>query len=97
MARKSIMQNLENKRCYICWQPGTDVHHCMHGTANRKRADEDGLFVVLCRNCHMRLHDDGIGDLALMKEAEKTWLKYNQADISDWIQRYGKNYLEAEV
>lgn len=97
MARKSIMQNLDNKKCYICWSQGRmQQHHCLHGTANRKLADEDGLVVNLCPRCHMRLHDDGIGDLAIMKDAENAWLKYNQLDISDWIYRYGKNYLEAD-
>lgn len=92
---RSIMQNLRDSRCYLCrWYGQMEVHHCMHGTANRRLAEQDGLMVNLCTDCHRKLHEHGVGDLMLMQEAERTWMKYNLEEIDGWIARYGKNYLE---
>lgn len=64
----------------------------MHGSANRKKADEDGLTVLLCADCHMDLHDHGIGDRLLMQVAQSCWeQKYGSRE--DFIKRYGKSYL----
>lgn len=73
---------------------GVHVHHACHGYANRKLADEDGLYCKLCRTCHEALHDKGYHDLDLQQDAERAWLKHNNATIEDWIKRYGKNYLD---
>ena len=84
----------EKKMCYFCLsQRNLEKHHCLHGTANRKLADEDGLFVWLCRNCHMRLHDKGIGDKGLQIVAEKAWMQHYGKTEADFIKRYGKNYI----
>ena len=91
--KESIITNID-KVCYICARYGNlEKHHCIHGTANRKLADEDGLFVWLCRNCHMRLHDKGIGDKGLQIEAEKAWMQHYGKTEADFIKRYGKNYI----
>ena len=80
--------------CYICAKYGNlEKHHCLHGTANRRLADEDGLFVWLCRNCHTRLHDKGIGDKGLQIVAEKAWMQHYGKTEEDFIKRYGKNYI----
>lgn len=84
-------------KCYLCgFTNGLELHHCWHGTANRKLADEDGLVVPLCNNCHhKRLHDNPNKTLDhnLMKIAEQAWLDHNNAEISDFIRRYGENIL----
>lgn len=93
---KSIIQ--KDHDCYLCKKlaierPGTDLHHMIHGTANRKLADEDGLTVYLCRQHHAALHDKGLHDLYLQQEAQKAWMKHYGKSIDDFIQRYGKSYL----
>ena len=91
--KESIITNID-KVCYICARYGNlEKHHCIHGTANRKLADEDGLFVWLCHNCHMRLHDKGIGDKGLQIVAEKAWMQHYGKTEADFIKRYGKNYI----
>ena len=72
----------------------TDEHHMIFGTANRKLADIDGLVINICHPCHMRLHQQGIYREEMKKLAEKTWLKHYKKTITDWIKRYGKNYLD---
>ena len=89
------MQNLDVKRCFLCGREGDmQVHHCLHGTANRKLAEQEGLMVNLCFSCHHRLHSQGFGDKELMKVAESRWLDYNMGCVDDWIGVFGKNYLD---
>ena len=93
---KSIITN--DKVCYIC---GTvynlHLHHIIFGQ-NRKKSDEDGLVVWLCREHHEGT--DGVHsknghelDLSLKRLAELHWCDYYKKDIQDFIERYGKNYL----
>lgn len=94
---KSIMD--KRTGCWLCGTFGTDfqplhVHHCWHGTANRKLADWDGLTVKLCRSCHEYVHKNKEADLRLMMAAEYAWLKRYKKTIPDFIRRYGKNVLE---
>ena len=91
--KQSIIAKPDNL-CYFCARYGNlEKHHCLHGTANRRLADEDGLFVWLCHNCHMRLHDQGIGDKGLQIVAEKSWMQHYGKTEEDFIKRYGKNYI----
>lgn len=90
---KSII--CQNEQCYECGTTqGLQVHHCIHGTANRTLADEDGLTVYLCWRCHNRLHNgDARLDHKLMRLAERRYLDFYKKDVKDFIARYGKNYL----
>ena len=91
----SIMQ--KTKECYFCGATqNLDKHHCIHGTANRKLADKDGLFVYLCKDHHTMtskaVHNDATVDLVLKKIAQTEWEK-RYGDREKFIQRYGKSYL----
>lgn len=93
---RSIIQNLEVKKCYICGDEGAvEVHHCLHGTAGRKKAEADGLMVNLCPECHRLLHDSRNRryDKELMKLAQIEWMSYNMKGADEFIARYGKSYL----
>lgn len=93
---RSIIPADKPNTCFLCGMTNiyTEVHHCLHGTANRRLADEDGLTVHLCMNCHRKLHDQVFGDLYLQQTAEEAWLKANPNEsLTGWIKRYGKNYL----
>lgn len=80
-------------KCFLCGSTqNLQLHHCWHGS-NRKLADKDGLTVKLCMNCHIRLHDKGIGDRYLMEIAEKAYLSHYKKSIGDFIDRYGKNVI----
>ena len=80
-------------KCFLCGSTqNLQLHHCWHGS-NRKLADKDGLTVKLCMNCHIKLHDKGIGDRYLMEIAEKAYLSHFNATVEDFIKRYGKNVI----
>lgn len=95
---KSIMTD-DMTYCYIHKKylgvevMGTELHHCLHGSANRKVADRERCYCRLCKSCHQRLHDQGYHDLDLQQDAERAWLKHNNKTVNDWIKLFGKNYL----
>ena len=90
---ESIIHTKNKELCFLCGQLGDSVHHCLHGTANRKLADQDGLTVRLCRRCHMNLHDKGTCDRELQRIAQEKWMEHNGKTADDFIKRYGKSYL----
>jgi len=79
--------------CFICHAPytgGLDHHHLLHGTGQRRLADEDCLWVWLCRRCHQNLHDHGLYDKELQRIGQETYLKTHTRE--EWFRRYGKFY-----
>ena len=89
---KSIISN--EKVCYLCgsWHD-LQRHHAIHGWANRKLAEDDGLWVWLCMGCHAALHDHGTNDNELKATAETAWLEATGGTVEDFRKRYGKSFL----
>lgn len=83
--------------CFFCGRTDhLEKHHCMHGVANRKRADALGLWVWLCADCHRGT--DGVHgknghgkDESLKMAAEYAFLQ--EHSLEEWMQFFGKNYL----
>lgn len=94
---QSIIQHDEG--CFLCGdRRNLERHHCLHGTANRQLAEEDGLWVWLCPRCHrgtFGVHGkEGSGiDKTLKQIAEQRWLHHSKKTVDDFIKRYGRNYL----
>lgn len=95
----SIINN-EN-RCRICGDTTLlHEHHVIFGS-KRHLADEDGLVVWLCPNCHHKVHNDTkfkpLGkDITwqkyLKQEGQECWERvYGNRD--KFIERYGESYL----
>lgn len=86
---KSIIQ--KDKTCFLCGiSESLHNHHCIHGM-NRKLADQDGLTVWLCVECHTNLHQRGWHDAELKKIAQEAWEK-SYGDEEAFRKRYGKSY-----
>lgn len=80
--------------CEICGCYWTlDKHHLLPGS-RRQLAEQDGLYIYICRTCHNALHADERELLYWKKEGERRYLKDHS--ISEWFERYGKNYLELD-
>lgn len=88
---KSILQ--ENEECFFCHTTqGLHVHHCIHGNANRKIADQEGLTVNLCHRCHSRVHDsDREMDLVLIKTAQRAYESRHSRE--EWMALFSHNWL----
>ena len=81
----------DKRRCYLCGRSGAlHKHHCLHGI-RRKAADRYDLTVFLCPECHMRLHDQGVGDLYLEQLAQRHFEEEHGHD--KYMEVFGKNYL----
>lgn len=91
-SKSSLLLGDDPERCYLCGAYGRmEVHHCIHGTARRKIADQYGLTVHLCGYCHRQLHDKGTYDKFLMAEAQKAF----EAEYGHeaWLRKVGKNFV----
>lgn len=104
MPRKSnyVPSKVQTKvECFICHKDmsnGLDHHHCIPGR-NRKRCDDLGLWVWLCRPCHTALHDHGLYDHEIRAIAQQTYITEKKKegypeDVAKelWLQEFGKFY-----
>lgn len=87
---RSIIPGGNSEECFLCPRMATDKHHCLHGI-RRKKADEWGLTVNLCRVCHSLLHDKGLNDLFLEQTAQMVFEEKYGHEL--WMQEFGKDYL----
>lgn len=83
------------KMCFLCGSAANlERHHCLHGSGRRKLAEEDGLWVWLCRYCHNEIHfgqNSSIPDRMLIEAAQVVYEKNHTR--KEFIERYGKNWL----
>ena len=99
MERYSIITNNLNN-CIICGRTKEALHEVFFGTANRKKSIQYGLVIPLC-NYHHNMSDEGIHfnrnlDLSYKKIAEKRWLEHYNKTKEEFIQEFGKNYIEED-
>ena len=94
---KSIMTN-DLTRCYVCGcTRGIEVHHVIHGTANRKLSDKYGLVVGLCYMHHRG--DFGVHGKNGQPLNRKLKIEAQEAFTDAYPQLsfreiFGKNYIE---
>lgn len=92
---KSIVQDLEERKCYVCGCVNNlELHHCMHGTANRTLATKYQLLVWLCRDHHtgrIGVHSDIILDERIKRDAQKAFEAIHGHSM--WMKVFQKNYL----
>lgn len=96
----SIVQK-DTSKCFLCgrngWGDPLEKHH-IFGAANRKKSEQDGLFVYLCGfQCHREGHFAVHRNRGTMDElhsvGQRAWEnKYGTRE--EFMKRYHKNYLE---
>ena len=91
---KSVFQS--NKECMVC---GTTFniheHHCIYGTANRKKYEKRGFKVFLCQHHHTGtngVHSDKTLDMRLKHTCQR-YYEEHYGTREDFIKEFGKNYL----
>ena len=96
-----------NRECFLCrfeaeqenkyYEPSDSErkkmhkHHFMHGTANRRLAEQFGLWGYLCEDHHTRLHEKNEYYDFLMQVAQGRFIKLHSYE--KWMEVFGKNYL----
>lgn len=95
---KSIIQN--KKECYFTGAvDGLDRHHIMNGTANRSKAEADGLWIWVRHDIHMKLHENPYAMKQLKLIGQEKWMRRKMAEgmtaeeaMYAWMLRYHRNY-----
>ena len=82
--------------CFICGtNQNIQIHHCLHGTANRKKADKYKLIIPLCIYHHTgsryAVHQDAVLDLKIKQLAQK---KFEEVyGHEKYMEVFGKSYI----
>ena len=92
---KSIVQDLSEERCFVCGSMRElELHHIMHGTANRRLSTRYQLTCWLCHTHHTGeygVHSEPGLNHMLQAEAQTAFEKTHTH--AEWMQIFGKNYL----
>lgn len=94
---KSIVTDY-TKICFICGKPATAEHHLIFGNGLRDLADQDGLKVPICNDCHTsgelvrRIHDNPMAE-KLSKRLGQAVFEGKIGSREEFQKRYGVNYL----
>lgn len=97
MAKKGIVTDY-NKNCIFCGRPTECEHHLLFGNGNRELAEQDGLKVPACNNCHNigqitgRIHDNPMAE-KLSKMLGQAIYEARIGSREEFRVRYGKSYL----
>lgn len=93
---KSIMQD-DLMKCWFCGRFGTEKHHIIFGTANRKISDKYGLIVGLCYQCHRGTNGvhgrDGMEINKDLKHYAQEAFEKHHGTREDFRRIFGKSYL----
>ena len=91
----SIVQDMRVERCAVCGcVKDLELHHIMHGTANRRLSTRYGLVCWLCREHHRGkwgAHNNAELNHKLQAVAQKAFEREHTHD--EWMTIFGKNYL----
>ena len=91
---KSIISN--ERECYICHTQRDLQRHHIFGGPNRRRSDDDGLWIYLCVDHHTGNHgvhrDFGLA-LEIKQMGERAWIERYGKTREEFIRDYGKNFL----
>ena len=94
-----------NEYCLFCGRPVEAKHHLIGGP-NRKKAEEDGLKIPCCNNCHnigdvlTRIHGNPMAEMMSKMMGQLAWEKRAVAGGKTekeareaFLSRYGISYL----
>ena len=76
--KKSIIVD-DMEHCKLCGSPYVEIHHCLHGTANRKKADKYNLVIPLCHDHAGLTHIKVLTARKRIKESVNTAYRYGYA------------------
>lgn len=72
---------------------GCQKHHIFGGVANRPKSEKYGLFIWLTLKQHDYLHNHPKEMIGIKKEAQKSFMKYYNKSIEEFIEIFGRSWL----
>lgn len=96
MPKESIIKS--GKYCFFCGVTCQLERHHVFMAFNRNKAEEDGLWVYLCPECHRGTNgvhgkNGHEKDIALKKAGQYAYMKVYGATVEGFRNRYHKSYL----
>lgn len=92
---ESIIQN--EKKCLLCGsEMGLERHHVFFGNPNRKKSEENGLWVWLCPDCHrgpLGVHRNRRTDMMVKLIGQEAW-RASGGTVDDFRAIFGKWWSE---
>ena len=78
--------------CIECGRHATETHHVLFGSKDRSHAEEFGLTVSMCGECHYRLHNK---DEALAEKYRKLGQLCFEYEFGheEYMKTFFKNHL----
>ena len=95
--RKGIVTDYE-EICFFCGKPAECEHHLLFGSGIRELADEDGLKVPSCNECHnmgetlKRVHDNPMAE-KMSKMLGQAIFEAKIGTREEFMARYGRSFL----
>lgn len=91
---QSIIQ--KEKECYICGRTDNlHSHHCLSGTANRRKSEEYGLKIWLCFEHHNgsnnSVHHNREMEIAVKQLGQKHFELTHTRE--EFIKEFGKSFM----
>lgn len=81
-------------KCYLCGKhTHTDVHHVFNG-ALRKKSEQYGATINLCRTCHSNVHNNAKLRMELKAKFQKIIMEKYNWDLEKWLKEFYANYRE---
>lgn len=94
MDKKIVQAVLERSKglCEVCYAPGAELHHIIHGKGKRKQHETVESVVLLCWECHRGTY--GVHgregrklDLQLKKQLQERYFKqgYSEKEVREMM------------
>lgn len=82
------------RQCYLCGSTcNIEEHHLLLGS-RRKKADEYGLVVDLCHDCHSEAHDRNSELLNELRQEGQRRFEAQGHSRKEFMREFGRNYLD---
>lgn len=88
---KSIMTD-DLEHCFLCGRSPVQFHH-IFGCPYRNKSTEDELFIPLCWECHLKVHNEPSQQLNYKLKRYGQWEFEELYGHDEFMKHYGKNYL----
>ena len=87
-----MMKHSRSDLCYLCGGRATDRHHIYNG-AMRKKSEQYGAVINVCRECHDLIHKDYALRENLKAEFQHRIMQNFNLTIEEFRAIFKKNYV----